>query len=491
MAAALQPARLARWSRRQDLVWVLGAAALSTIAGSLVTQTFFLRVVLALIAAATLVICAVAAPRAVLYGLVVWMFALGLVRRLVGTVGPGGPLDPLLLVGPVVLAALVASTTARSSFRARTPLANLVLAMSGLLVLSALNPLQGGPLVGIAGLLFTVVPMLGFWIGRAAGDDYLVGGILKLYAALSVLAAAYGLYQTFAGLPAWDERWTVQGGYTALNVGGVIRAFGTSSSASEYVTLVAIGIVAWFTLSSRPLLAAPPLALLGCACFYASMRSVVFGLALTLAVVGAIRWRLPLPAIVAIGFASLFTIVWLAGRLLPATEADHPTAALVEHQLGGLADPLDPEASTFALHLEYFRSGLTSAFSNPVGHGVGVVTIASSKFGGSARGTELDVSNMAVAAGLPGLVLYLFLAGAGMARAYKVARLRRSRLALCALGVLLVMALQWLNGGQYSVAVLPWFLLGWLDRQQVELAGPADLQQPPPVAILREASSCS
>src|SRR5687767_9947455 len=125
MATALQPPALARWWRRQELVWILAAAALSTIAGSLVTQAFFLRVVLALIAAAALVVCAVAAPRAVLYGLVVWLFALGLVRRLVGTVGPSGPLDPLLLVGPVVLATLVASTTARSTFRVRTPLANL------------------------------------------------------------------------------------------------------------------------------------------------------------------------------------------------------------------------------------------------------------------------------------------------------------------------------------------------------------------------------
>jgi hypothetical protein len=490
MAAVLRPAVPARWSRRRDLLWVPTAAVIAAVAGCLVTQAFFLRALLAVVAAGALVVLAIAMPRAVIYGLVVWLFALGLVRRLVGTIGPGGPLDPLLLVGPVVLATLVVSTTARSKFRDRTPLANLVLAISALLVLSTFNPLQGGPLVGVAGLLFTLVPMLAFWIGRAAGDDGLIRGVLKLYAGLSVVAAAYGLYQTFAGLPAWDERWALQGGYTALNVGGVIRAFGTSSNASEYVTLLAVGFVAWFTLRFRPLLAVPALALLGCACFYASARGVVFGLALTLAVLSAIRRRLPLLATLAIGLASLLTVVWLAGRLLPATDTDHPTAALVEHQLGGLADPLDPETSTLTLHLEYFWSGLTSAFSNPVGNGVGAVTIASSKFDGNARGTELDLSNMAVAAGLPGLVLYLTLAGAGMARAYKVARLRRSRLALCAFGVLLVMALQWLNGGQYSVAILPWFLLGWLDRQDVAPEGPADPQQTPE-ATLRQASLCS
>jgi hypothetical protein len=452
----------------------------------LVTQAVFLRVLVALIAAAALVISAAAAPRAVIYCLVGWLFALGLVRRMVGTVGPGGPLDPLLLVGPVVLAVLVASTAARSSFRSRTPLGNLVLAISALLLLSALNPLQGGPVVGVAGLLFTLVPMLAFWIGRAAGDDSLVRGVLKLYAALSILAAAYGLYQTFVGFPVWDQRWILEGGYTALDVGGVIRAFGTSTSASEYATLVGVGLVAWFTLTRRLLFALPALSLLGCAVFYESSRAIIFGLALTLALLGALRRRVPLPLALAIAAVAVVAVVWFAGRMLPATDDGHLTAALTQHQLGGLADPLNPETSTLTLHFGYFLSGFLSAITNPVGHGVGTITIASAKFGGAGQGTELDPSNMAVAAGLPGLSLYLCLAGTGFRRAYKAAKLRHDRLAQCAFGVLVLMAFQWLNGGQYSVAILPWFLLGWLDRQGTEPLGPADpqLKRPWPLTVI-------
>ena len=136
--------------------------------------------------------------------------------------------------------------------------------------------------------------MLAFWIGRAAGDDGLVRGVLKLYAGLSLVAAAYGLYQTFIGFPVWDQRWILQGGYAALNVGGVIRAFGTSSSASEYATFLGVGLVAWFTLTPRRLLALPALGLLGCAIFYESSRGIIFGLALTLALLGAMRRRVPL-----------------------------------------------------------------------------------------------------------------------------------------------------------------------------------------------------
>ena len=491
MGTVLEEAAPAPSSRRRDLLWLPATATVAAVTGCLVTQAFFLRVVLALIAAGALVIFAVAIPRAVIYGLIVWLFCLGLLRRLVGTIGPGGPLDPLLVVGPVVLITLVVSTTARSSFRDRTPLANLVLAMSAVLVLSAFNPLQGGPLVGLAGLLFTVVPMLAFWIGRAAADDHLVRGVLKLYAGLSIVAAAYGLYQTFIGFPVWDQRWILQGGYAALNVGGVIRAFGTSSSASEYAFLLGVGLVAWFTLTPRRLLALPALGLLGCAIFYESSRGIIFGLALTLALLAGVRRRVPFPLALAAAVAAVVGVIWFAGRMLPAPDNGHSTTALTEHQLGGLADPFNPETSTLMLHLGYFWSGFVSGFTNPIGHGVGTISIAGAKFGGTSQATELDPSNMAVAAGLPGLALYLCLAGTGFRGAYKAAMLGHDRLALCVFGVLVAMAFQWLNGGQYSVAILPWFLLGWLDRQGAERSGPTDAHtQRSPEITVPGTSSC-
>jgi O-antigen ligase len=92
---------------------------------------------------------------------------------------------------------------------------------------------------------------------------------------------------------------------------------------------------------------------------------------------------------------------------------------------------------------------------------------------------------MAVAAGLPGLALYLCLAGTGFHRAFKAAKLRRDRLAQCAFGVLVAMVFHWLNGGQYSVAILPWFLLGWLDRAGAEASESTDPQRSSEVAVPR------
>jgi hypothetical protein len=238
------------------------------------------------------------------------------------------------------------------------------------------------------------------------------------------------------------------------------------------------------------LLALPALGLLGCAIFYESSRGIIFGLALTLGMLAAMRRRVPLPIALAAAAVAVIAVIWVAGRMLPATDEGHSTAALTQHQLGGLADPLNPETSTFMLHLGYFWSGFVSALTNPVGHGVGTISIASAKFGATGQGTELDPSNMAVAAGLPGLALYLCLAGTGFRRAYRAAKLRHDRLALCAFGVLGAMAFHWLNGGQYSVAILPWFLLGWLDRQGAEASGPTNPQGSLEIAV-PETSSCS
>jgi hypothetical protein len=476
IAQGLAPSATANRPWRRDALWLGCAAAAAATGGCLVTQDVAIRALVALVAAAALVICAVVIPRGVLCGLIVWLFALGLVRRITG--GAGVQLDPLLMVEPLVLGVLVVTSGSRGGPRDRSALAILVFVLSVLLVVSAFNPLQGGVAVGLGGLFFSLVPMLAFWVGRNIGDDQLVGRVLGLYAFLSVAAAAYGLYQIFVGFPPWDDRWILQGGYAALNVGGVIRAFGTASSASEYVLFLAIGLVAWLTLRFRRAVVLPVLAFLGCAIFYESSRSVVFAVAVTLSVVGAMRVRLPFPLTVALGITVVFALVWLAGRVLPDTSGQHPTAALVEHQLGGLADPLNPKTSTLRLHFELFWTGLASAFSDPFGKGIGAVTIAGSKFGGARHMTEVDPSNMAVALGLPGLALYLCLATAAFRRAYLVVRSRWDRLAFCALGVLLATILQWFTGGNYSVAILVWLLLGWLDRQRVKPAPPAVPQRP-------------
>ena len=174
----------------------------------------------------------------------------------------------------------------------------------------------------------------------------------------------------------------------------------------------------------------------------------------------------PLAAIV-IGGLLVVTVPLVARAFIAPTETDEQgVQALIVHQTEGLANPFDPRSSTGTVHLDLVRDGLVYSLHHPLGGGLAVVTNAGSRLGEAqleSRNTEVDVSNAAVAMGIPGLVAYLVIFGLGLMRAYRAAR-SSDPLALACLGVLVATLFQWLNGGQYAVALLPWLILGFLDR---------------------------
>jgi hypothetical protein len=467
VSARLASAPLTRSTFKARSVLIGEGLLAALLAGWLVTYPTGLRLALVACAVALILGLGVVLPRYLLYGLIAWLGALGLVRRLMALPTQGSRLDPLLLVGPLTLTALVVVAAQRGAFRDMSGLSKAVAVLSALALLGALNPLQGGVIVGAAGLLFLLVPMLAFWVGRGLCDDPTMTRVLKLVGVLAVGAGVYGLTQTFSRFPSWDEAWIRSSGYAALNVGGVIRAFGTFSSAEEYALYIAIGICALlgFRLKGAGLpLALAAVGMLAVALFYESSRGIVVTLVLALGLAIAARWRLPLLVGGTVGLVFLAGLLLIASRYAPSSTGASAASALAAHQLQGLADPLNPTSSTLGLHLSIAGQGLRSALVYPFGVGTGSVSLAATKFGGLAQGTELDPSNVAVALGIPGLGAYLAVLTFGLSGAYRLASRRRDALAVVALAVLVVTLFQWLNGGLYAVAFLPWLILGWVDR---------------------------
>lgn len=406
-------------------------------------------------------------PRRALIGLLVWLAVLGSLRRLLLLAGASGEHDPLLLVAPAVVALLTVVAIRRGAFRARTPLTTGVLVLSGLAVAGALNPLQGSIAVGLGGLLFVLVPMLWFWIGRGLVDDELLDRVLLVVGIIAIGAAGYGLFQVYQGLPAWDDRWVRTRGYVALQVGGgSIRPFASFSSSAEYVGLLSIGIIVWALRlrGGSRLLPACVLVLLGWALTLASVRGALVAVPVAIGVTFAAAAGFGPLRTLAAGMAALILIGLVVSTVDPDRVGGERTSALLSRQVTGLSDPLDPEKSTLPVHLDAFSRGLREGVQNPIGRGLGTVTIAADRFGSGTQTTETDPSNVAVALGLPGLLAYFFVAALGLATAFRRARDGRDLRALAALAVPVVMLLQWLNGGAYAVAPLPWLLLGWLDR---------------------------
>jgi hypothetical protein len=430
------------------------------------------RLVMAGAVMAVLVGIGLRSPKSLLYGLVVWLAALGLVRRLASEFSPAPQSDPLLLVEAAAVGILLIVSVARGAFANLTALAKAVLALSLLVLLGGVNPLGGSLFAGLASLYLILIPMFAFWIGRAICDDRVLATTLGLVATLAVVAGAYGLLQTFNGFPSWDAAWIATGGYEALSVGEATRAFGPFSSASEYGIFLGIGFVAWLAFGFR-LVRLPfvvgAVVLLATAIFFESSRGIIFTLVFAVALMVAARRRLPIAMSAALAVAALFAVPFVTRGVAssPTVSGTDPGSALAAHQIQGLSSPLSSQDSTLGAHFSLFTNGLRSAMDNPVGLGIGSVTIAGSKYGGETVSTEVDPSNAAVALGIPGLIAYLAVVGIAFFNAYSLASRRRDALAIAALGVLVITLLQWLNGGQYAVAFLVWLVLGWVDRARL------------------------
>lgn len=411
-------------------------------------------------------------PRALFYVLVLWTAELGLVRRLVSydLVSNGSGTDPLLVVLPFLLLLLAAAGVGAGALRRRTRLANGVNVLTGLVFVGALNPLQGSLTAGIVSLVF-FIPLVAFWAGRKIDDDVL-RRVMTLVAVLAVGAALYGFGQLILGFPTWDEHWLAEQGYTAIRVGSVVRPFASFSAASEYATFLALGTLLWLWL--RPLgvrksFAVIPVVLLAVALVYASGRGIVFALIGTLGLLLATRRRLGLVSAPIAFIGAVLLLPFVVSRVAPApSPAAVGPQVLVSHQLQGLGDPTG-NTSTLGGHFALVLDGIKSAFTHPLGRGISLVTIAGAKFGGVTAGSEADVSNAALAMGLPGLLAYLFVFYQAFTRGYRVAVARGDPLSLAALGVISLTVLQWLNGGQYAVAYLSWLAIGWIDARSQEI----------------------
>jgi hypothetical protein len=453
----------------QPLLVGLAVLLVCVIAARMLTVPSELRFVVVGVAVALVVGLSAISQLRLLYGLIVWLAALGVLRRALDVISPNLHADPLLLVGPFAVAILFVAAAKRGAFNNRSRLASAVLALNVLTTLGALNPLQGSFATGLAGLLFVLVPTLAFWVGRGLCDDRAIATVLKLFAIISIPAAVYGLEQTFAGFPSWDAAWISAHAtdYASITVQGVPRAFASFSAASEYVTFLAIGLIVWVAFGLRPVLA--PIAvgaigMLSVAIFYEGSRGVVIGSLVAFAMMAGARAGVRLKWSVVMVGVLILVLPYAVTHLVRDGPVGGYSSPLVARQVAGLQNPGDPTVSTLHAHIKLVTDGVHSARHEPVGRGTGAVTIAGLKFGGGYSGTEADPSNAAVAWGIPGLIVYVVILFEAIRRAYRLASLRRGWLAPAALAIIVVTALEWLNGGQYAVAFLPWLLLGWIDR---------------------------
>jgi hypothetical protein len=431
------------------------------------------RLVFALAIAANLILIAIRWPKAAALTTLLFLPFLALIRRLLIADTGWTSYDPLLLVGPAVALFLVYRRFVIERHRLyHDTLSKLVFALLVLTLLQVFNPTSGSFVAGLGGLLFLAVPLLWFFVGREFADERTILGLFYVMVVLAVGVGIYGLLQTEVGLPAWDQDWLQVGGFTALQVLGKTRAFGSFASSAEYAVFIAgaLTICAAMLLHRRALfvLAMPFLAV---PLFLSSGRGVLILSFFTALMLLGLKSR-------RVGLAVVIAVLGLGVGMLAAQRYVSPTAGtpgspgnpLVGHQLGGLADPLNPERSTLTLHWAILVSGVREGFVHPFGHGTAVTNLAASRFGigGTEKSSELDFGNAFISLGVPGGLLFIALVVVAFRSVLRAYLTKQNAALLAALGLMLVSLGQWLNGGYYALAPLIWFVIGWATKEREE-----------------------
>jgi hypothetical protein len=414
-----------------------------------------------------LLVGSIARPTVAVLGIFGFLTVVGLLRRVTPSITASFQVDPLLLIAPAVALALLVRTRPSLLLARRDPIGAMAVVFVTVGIVEILNPLGGGVVAGAVGLLYSVFPLVWFWIGSVLATEFNVSRLGWISVGIGSCVAIYGLYQVQVGFPPWDASWLADhlSEYVALHAGGSIRAFGTFASSAEYAAFMGVGVAFVIaSLTRRRVYLLAPGALMLAALVLDASRGVLVLTLLASALVVAFRSRSPRLAVATgVTVAAGAVVVGLFSASITSAAIQTANPFLI-HQVTGLLNPFDPSQSTLLAHLNLVTQGLASALQAPFGYGPAATNLAGSRFGGLNLSSEVDISNAFVNFGLIGGIIYLAMTIFALTRAITFAWRDPRPEHLWIMAVLVVNLGQWLNGGYYLLAPLTWFLIGGMNR---------------------------
>jgi hypothetical protein len=445
-------------------VWVAGAALLF-VGGYLVLNGMYANFI-ALVILATFVMVWQADRTASIGMVLVFLIVLGDIRRITGLLFSSSALDPLLIVSAIFC--LYLSLPILFRLRLSDNLSKLVLAMMALMTLEMFNPQQGSLFVGLVGGLFFLMPLFWYWVGRTYATAKMIHSLLfRVLLPLTIVNVLIGYYQMTAGALPWQEQWVRQVGGQVLFAKGHLRAFGFSTSVSEYGGLLIIATV-WVmaAIVSKQRVYALLLPFLLVSIVVAGGRSapvrVVFSAAILWAVLSrnAKAW---LPRLLFALFLGAAGTLYLASHATVDDTREANTATLATNRVAtGLSDSRRSSAND---HKDMMVGGFITGFKNPLGFGLGYTTLAHTKFGGTGGSSETDISDLFIATGFPGGLLYMAIIALTCLRLADYRKKNSGLLPLTLIGIMASLLGGWFGEGQYSMQFLLFFCIGFVSRE--------------------------
>ncbi len=421
-----------------------------------------------------------------------WLIFLGFTRRVVSEFQIDTANDPLLAASVIGSAPLFVRAIADGCLRSLTNLAWLVLIFLTLIFVTMANPAGHSAKSAVAGALFWGLPMLYFFVGRRLNER---GARLVMWVAFSTIVASaiYAAGQVFIGFPHWDGKWIEAKLFgdesrqmlSLVVADGTIRPFGFASSATGFATAVgtvvlstaAVAVTTWRN-GRRYVAAALAATSLFCLTMLVlnAVRTVLFVVlvATFIVVSAAVGGRLVRWAIMA---AACFLLLGLALSFVnPDSLSREGPGGMVRRVVIGLGHPFDDtRENTGSTHINLAKEGFQIAWHEPLGRGPGSTGLVGLRLGEGVD-TEKDLSNAAVAFGLPGAMIAILTLALGLFTLYSVAHQRRDAVALAALSVALASLSSWWNTAHWAMAPLLWLAIGWADgtREQLHFRSSVD-----------------
>jgi O-Antigen ligase len=413
----------------------------------------------------------------------------GLIRRAQYLIVDYSQFDPIHILTPLValMAFVMLLQRHRFSLVRATPLAASVSLLAAIFALQIFNPLQGGLMIGLSGAMLILVPVTWFYFGQTVSSRFMQNA-LKLVVALGIVCSLYGVYQLVWGYPQFERYWLENVEfYVSIGVGHVKRPLATFTNAEEWGRYIAIGalIAFGFGVGSRHLWKRAGWFLCG-SCLstvllFTGQRTAIFGLLLSfgaLILLGARNFRGVFVRLVLL----LLPILLIAVLAKPPSEDEmwnkeetETVGTLLSHTQRGTLKPTGEDS--LYVRLEVWKDLVTNVIPyRPLGAGLGAGSLGALKFSGINDEIAIDnfVLTLAVAVGIPGALLFVWILGRASLFAVRQARRAQiqtpeanlARIVAALMPVFLLNNFFGLTFSLYAVAPLGWLIIGWISAQE-------------------------
>jgi len=416
----------------------------------------------------------------------------GLTRRLQYLIVDYSQFDPIHVLTPMVAMMALAKLLHRHRFQIinATPLASAVTILAGICVVQIFNPLQGGMFIGLSGAMLILAPVSWFYFGQAISARA-IRIVLQLIVGLGLITSLYGVYQLIYGYPAFEQYWLEHVEfYVSIGVGHVKRPLATFTNAEEWGRYIAMGslISFGFGIGARQWLIRIGWFLctagLSTVLLFTGQRTAIFGLLLgfgTLIVLGAKNLR-GAAARVALLLIPLLLVSVLAKPPsedeMWSKEETETVGTLLSHTQRGTLQPTGEDS--LYVRFEIWQDLITNVIPyRPLGSGLGAGSLGALKFKSDAEETAIDnfVLVLAVACGIPGALLFLWILGRATIFAFRQTGRGReaelttpeasvARIVAALMPIFILNNIFGLTFSLYAVAPIGWLLIGWVSAQE-------------------------